>query len=563
MTSRAQRWALGAALLAFAALAIRLSWRAPFTVDEFQYAHASWLVAHGAVPYRDFFEVHLPLVYQWLAPLWLFLGDDPAGIVWLRLGLLPFLALTAAAAAAMNRRDGLAATVLAPLFLGACPGFIGFATQVRPDPVAFALFAGALALRYARRPGPLARGVAFGALWVGAAWASQKALFYAAPLLLGPVLDLTGSPRPRSGRAEPSVQAEPVEARFPLGFLAGALAALLPIFVYLAVTHSFGALWQWCFAWAAEHQRGYPGFSWRRYFDPAFAASPWLFAFAALGLAATARRWVAAKNRLRDPDLLLLLCVPSAFASFALQQAPYPYSLVPLLGLSAVLGARGAAVCLQWLAPVRLAWVGGLTLAVLLAAQALRLAAGETNAAQLRVLERIGQLTAPGDTAYDNSGSYVARPHAFFTFYTDAFLRTSQAGHLAREVPAALVERGCVLRVEDVRSDTLPASLRDFLAAHYQPVDGDLALWGQRYDGPGEGSFLAVKAGRYFVEPERALAGLELDGMAPQGPIFSLSSGAHTVRSRRAGPFFLLWLPRDGRRWVPSPGRPPALSRLF
>ena len=31
--------------------------------DEFQYAHAAWLVSKGAVPYRDFFDHHFPLLY--------------------------------------------------------------------------------------------------------------------------------------------------------------------------------------------------------------------------------------------------------------------------------------------------------------------------------------------------------------------------------------------------------------------------------------------------------------------------------------------------------------------
>ena len=41
--------------------------------DESELLHASWLVAHGAVPWRDFFDNHSP-IYMWLNA-WL-LGPD-------------------------------------------------------------------------------------------------------------------------------------------------------------------------------------------------------------------------------------------------------------------------------------------------------------------------------------------------------------------------------------------------------------------------------------------------------------------------------------------------------
>lgn len=34
-----------------------------FTLDEYQWGHATWLIHEGKVPYRDFYEHHLPLGY--------------------------------------------------------------------------------------------------------------------------------------------------------------------------------------------------------------------------------------------------------------------------------------------------------------------------------------------------------------------------------------------------------------------------------------------------------------------------------------------------------------------
>ena len=37
--------------------------------DESQHLHVAWLVAQGQVPYRDFWEHHLPLFHYGVAPL--------------------------------------------------------------------------------------------------------------------------------------------------------------------------------------------------------------------------------------------------------------------------------------------------------------------------------------------------------------------------------------------------------------------------------------------------------------------------------------------------------------
>ncbi|MFP2926220.1 hypothetical protein ACLESO_13580, partial [Pyxidicoccus sp. 3LG] len=209
----------------------------------------------------------------------------------------------------------------------------------------------------------------------------------------------------------------------------------------------------------------------------------------------------------------------------------------------------------------------------LLAVQLVRLEAllgGGGNARQREVLARIGTLTGPEDVVYDNSGGYVSRPHAHFYFYTDAYLRGSEAVRLAREIPEALVAKECVLRVDDLRTSGLPLELRSFLDENYQPFDGDIHVWGRRYvitEGQSlEGHFLAIRDDHYFVEPAEALTRgrLFVDGVRVTEPALSLRRGEHVVRYEGAGGHFhLLWLPRDGRRWTPRPGLPSTYSRLF
>lgn len=557
--------ALGAALAWFAFQAAWLALGKYFSIDEFQYAHAAWLVGRGAVPYRDFFEVHFPLVYQALAPVFALLGDDPRLIVLLRAGMLGFLALACLGAAATNRDRGRIAMLLAPLFLLALPAFVTLATEIRPDAAAFALFVTALGVLRVERLGDRGSAFASGLLAVGSVWGSQKAALYGAVFPAALVLDLASRVRRGAIRPRPLL-------RSPIAFAAGGAAGAAAIAVYLTATGSWSAWWAWCFAWAAEHQRHYPGFGFRRYLDPILLDSIWLFALGALGLAGTLRQlWSRGRDARHDPDLLVVAALGTTFASFALQRAPYPYSLLPFLGVAAILAGRGAAILLHAASPLLRAGAAVLLLAVLATQSATLLTfVSASNRGQLATLARIGELTSAQDAAYDNSGGYVSRPHAYRYFYTDSYLREALAETLAREVPAAILESGAVAHLIDLRFDTLPDSLRDFLRAHFQPLDGDLALWGQRYRVPADGAldagFLAVRDDRYFVSPADALdrGELTIDGEAVREPVFALGKGAHAIAYRGApGDIEILWLPRNGERWTPRRGLPPAFSRLF
>lgn len=557
------RLALVAGLAWFALQAALLARVKYFSLDEFQYAHAAWLVANGQVPYRDFFEVHFPLVYQLLAPVFLLTGDDPRAIVLLRVGMLPFVALACVAAALLNRRRGDVATLGAPLLLLALPAWATLATEIRPDAVAGALFLAALAVL--RIASDRVAGFASGLLLAAAVWGSQKAAFYGSIFALAFASDvLAWRGRDRSAGSL---------LRSPIAFAAGTASGLGAIAAYLTLTGSWQAWWHWCFVWAAAHQQGYPGFGWDRYFVPILLDAPWLFALAAVGVVRTAHE-LRARGRaaLADPDALLLAALASTFASFALQRAPYPYSLLPFLAVVAVFAARGAGELLTAHARPVVRAAAALVLLALLAVQSATLASfvAASNAGQLATLERVASLTDPGDAAYDNSGGYVARPHAYRYFYTDSFLRESIADTLVREVPQAIVASGAVLHLRDLRFDTLPAPLRAFVAQHFQPLDGDVALWGQHYAVPANGrleaSFLAVRDDRYFVTPASLLerGTLTVDGAPVNEPVFQLAAGAHRVEYQGPpGEIEILWLPRDGRTWQPRRGLAPTFSRIF
>ena len=564
--SRLLQLALAACLVWFAVQAVQLALLKSFSIDEFQYAHAAWLIADGQMPYRDFFEVHFPLVYQVLSPVFVVAGDDPTAIVGMRLGMLPFLALACAAVALLNGRQDRIAALAAPVLLLALPPFVTLATEIRPDAAAAALFLGSLGVLRVTRLSDRVSGAASGFLLVASAWGSQKAAFYGSVYALAFIADRAVRRHDSPGDVRPLL-------RSPSAFVGGVATGLAVIAIYLTATGSWGAWWHWCFVWAVEHQRNYPGFPWRKYFDPIVIDAPWLFVLAAWGLARTLRALSArGRHALRDPDLLLTAALASTFASFVLQRAPFPYSFLAFLAIVTVFAARGAGDLLAARARPIVRAALAIALVAVLTLQSVSLAAlvATSNATQLDVLARIGRLTAPDDPAYDNSGGYVARPHAYSYYYTDSFLRESIAETLARDVPRALVERGAVLHLRDLRFDSLPPSLRAFLERHFQPVDGDIALWGQHYTVPAIGAladtFLASRDDQYFVTPAAALdrGVLTIDGKPVREPVFHLSRGEHRIAYQGPpGELNVLWLPRDGTRWEPKRGLLPTFSRLF
>ena len=77
--------------------------------DESQHLHVAWLITQGQVPYRDFWEHHLPFFHYAMAPLTLWLAERPsvyfaARCVMVVLAAVAVVADMAPRAAAVGRR---------------------------------------------------------------------------------------------------------------------------------------------------------------------------------------------------------------------------------------------------------------------------------------------------------------------------------------------------------------------------------------------------------------------------------------------------------------------------
>jgi len=452
------------------------------------------------------------------------------------------------------------------------PTYSVMATQIRPDPIACALFVGALAVHTLRRPDRRWRGFLSGLLFAAACWTTLKVAYYGLVFPVALLVDLVHNRRTRSGYL----------LSHPGAFLAGGVVFALPVAVYLTWTDSWGAWFEWCIRWSFVHQWHYPGFPWLRNFTPLFAQSFWLFPLAVGGLVGSVRNLARSQRASTHPDLLLIGSLATTLASFAWQSAAYLYSLIPFTVILSIFAGRGVVMAMRlFRAASGKAAGAGMFAAVLLGALlvvelqradvALRKLLLTDNTAQHALLTRVHELTRPEEPVFHIAGGQITRPSVHFFYFFEAVVRQLKHDVFATEVPRAMLEKGCVAYMPTDRFGRLPEPLRRFLLMNFQPYDRELWFWGRRYRVPpaGElaGDFFAVRDGRYFVWPLEALGRgqeLTLDGRPLEAPIVALAAGPHHLAYRgEAEEFFILWLPRNGQPFEPRPQLQPSIDGQF
>jgi hypothetical protein len=416
---------------------VELSATKYFALDEFQYSHAAWLLARGFVPYRDFFEHHFPMSYQLLSPIFLFAGDDPRGIAWLRMGMLAVVGVAGVCVWRLNAAWSTVCAWMGPAFLMSTALYAARGSEIRPDSVGCTAFLLALALLVSERATGLRAFVA-GLFAFAAVWSTQKAVYYESIFGLAFLVDI----------ARMRVKSEERLLGRPWHFLAGAACGGLVAITYLWQTGALSACYHWCVRWALFHEKHYPEASWLAVFGSFAAESPGLFVFALGGVVATIARIARSpKPALGNRELLLCFGLLSTFNAAAMLSSQFDYNLIPFAALLAVFGGRGA-TGLWSLAgviaydrralrlAVQLPVAGALLAAGIHADRALQKRMAFGNSHQREVLAAIAELTNADDPVYDNSGGYVARPHAYYMFFTDAVIRQHDADMLVREVPS-------------------------------------------------------------------------------------------------------------------------------
>jgi 4-amino-4-deoxy-L-arabinose transferase-like glycosyltransferase len=498
----------------------------PIDPDESQHLHVAWLVAQGQVPYRDFWEHHLPFFHYGIAPLTVWLADQPEVYLAARALMVVMAAVVVALTWQLARRlslDGAAWTAVVLLFL---PQFTETSTETRPDvPALLAYLASLLALvswREGRGPGWL---WAVGA-WQGVALAlSLKAVYGLVGVVMvvaGPLTAAMASRRGRTGS---------------LGRLAGGVAVvLLPLLVGLAAAGGTPAL-RGLFRDVVQGSLGFVDFAktWA-----AFGSELGTFLAGALGLGLVLRVRGAAILRhpvhgaILPPTLILtvVLLLPKT-------PAVYQHAWLPLLPVVAVYSGLLLASLGEWARRDPSRWRTALGLIAIVAAvvipagESLTFAVREQNADDLGLMRHELRLTCPGEPVLDGTALYVFRPAAY------------RYGVLIRGV-REWVARGVIAEeviAEDMRAARAPVAyadrrlrgmigpVADLLRRHYVPGPEGLLVAGAEVVAAGGGGRSVVDL---LVSGPHLLAfGPELDVAIDKAPVhrgwLTLAAGRHEV----------------------------------
>lgn len=310
--------------------------------DEFQHAQMAWLMAQGRVPFRDFFEHHMPVLHALAAPLMAAARpEEGAGraVVLMMLLRMASLVLTfgnAWLAHGLARRLGLpapAALLAALLFLGSGV-VLQRGQEFRPDvpATAFVLLA-CLAMTAEAIGGPARRAAMVGLCAGLAVVMTQKAV------LLLPGLGLAFAWRlieERRGWRD-----------WAAALVAGSLAAAAPLAGLLAAFGAVGAagdLWSHVFSQHADWPVQRPVLA---SVGPALLSSPVTALLFFIGAPLVLVAAVRAGQGARGPALMLPV-VASGVAGMYVLPIFYEQYVMLFMGPVAVLAATAAAALLRW-----------------------------------------------------------------------------------------------------------------------------------------------------------------------------------------------------------------------
>ncbi len=552
-----ERWMRTISIAALAATALYVLWFTYqfgqtrfFTIDEYQFGHATWMVAQGQLPYVDFYEHHFPLGYLLHG---FFFPDDASFIeraLLMRKITFFYLLLTmlllgwVSFSATKNAFAGLLSVAL-PLSFGF--GLMS-AIDYRADVWAACLFIACLALlehNRGRESWPLA--ALAGVLFAGSILMTQKMVIFAGGsiglMLIPNILERLGL-----------IQVEPGRRLItcPGTFVSSATAIGGVVLLASIATGTLPEMFEITFVQAIEHEQIYKPFSAWKYF-PRFLEVTGLSTLAIVLAAIILFLSTAFRSFWLIPFVVVLI------GGFLIR-APYPYNFVCLSFLLCICAVRGYTSIIDLAWPDGPSWRAVRPLLFLLPVaaifQQLAFVAGTTtNAHQLNLLEKIEQHTTPDDTVIDDAGGALFRPdRGYYWYHSIAHVRLP-GDYFSKQVIEDMRASRAPFWIYDMRFNILPPPARRYLVEHYIHVDSSLFGLGFRIQGASgqaehKTKIDVIRAGEYWVSLDTRWSGtryvrgreapwqedLLLDGKPIESNPFFLEEGVYEVTALPRSP---------------------------
>ena len=538
-----------------------------FTIDEFQWGHATWLVAEGEVPYRDFYEHHLPLGYVLHS---LLLQDDASFVeraLRLRVIAFAYIALTAlilaGASYAANR------SVEESLLSAILPASLGFglmsAVDYRGDNWAtFSFLIGLAGIEINQRVRSRILAAAAGAVLAAAVLMTQKIV-----LLGGFVVALMWLVSVLVRRTPWRERLEVMVLPYPSIFVAAGTGVVLISLLIGGWLGVLGTAYEINILQALRHEGLYPGFSAMRYIAPyldeTILTTIPILIFAIFHLAGG---W---KHFWTLPLLAALLGILTI-------RAPFPYNFVLITYLLGICAVRGYCELVRRLRPEEgtssLAWpLLYLAPLALLPNQLGYLSGTSNNEYQLEVLRKIEAYTGEDDVVIDSAGGALFRPHRSYYWYQGkAHIQMFDDYWEKQFVPDLRASRA-PFWIRSIRFVQLPRSAKQYARSHYVPFHEELYVLGfTTPETPADERETVeidiVREGDYYISRNRGKKGskprpgrqpwtrdLRLDAAEISGARVHLKEGIHTITVAAGAPSYRFsYLP-------PSAFGPPPFGR--
>lgn len=466
------------ALAAAAAVVMRVAavFRYRIDSDEPQHLHVVWGWTHGLLPYRDFFDNHMPLFHVLCAPLLRIIGERPDALIAMRLAMLPLYAITIAltyriAASCYGRRVAMWGAVVAALV----PGYLLWSTEFRTDDLWTVFWLASVAILVSAPP-RIMRVAASGFVLGLAASVSAKTTLLLLSLAIG------------------AVAAGQARGKAVVAFLLAFAIPPAAIVLYFAHQGAFEAFVYGAFS----HNILSRVHVWRLVLFPFL-----LTAIALVGL------------RVTDSPRRMFLFITAHFYAAAM------YCLWPLVEHEHWLPYFPlAAITIVPL--LRIRQVMGLVLVEVILTLGIGQLWRDQTRADLAVVQQTLDLTRPGEPVMDLKGETVFRNRAFFYVLEPLTKHRIRAGRIRDTIVADMLRTKTMLVVQDHYG--FPRETRRFLRRNFVSV-GAVRVAGKIVHGP---TFEIEVPGEYAVVGDGdAFTGF-LDGAPYAGPR-NLVAGIHTM----------------------------------
>ncbi|MCM8756904.1 MAG: hypothetical protein NC823_00285, partial [Candidatus Omnitrophica bacterium] len=418
-----------------------------FDDDEFQHIHFAWLLSQGLVPFRDFFEHHIPFYHLLVSPLMHLPSGSYLIFIFRFLSLACAFGTLGLIFSYCRRQDGQWPAAGATLMLAWAPIFAIKMVEARPEAPAILSFTLA-AVTLLENRGALSRARAF---LVGFCLACTV-LFSAKYLVVVFGLVLLVFLTEKFSTC--------------LLTLAGAAAGCFPLLGYLAVTQSFSEFVQ---SVVVNNLFWKHSFSPQGYLFETFTQSPALVGLAFGGLLG------GLFFQKPERGLVTLAGAGGVFLAIFLLPEPYRQSFLPLFPLMALAGSFMLSLILSSLEPFgrkelalsSLIFFGSLPGVVQLGKEFFQ--SNREDLETMRLVEKIDPSAGP---VLDGRGLMFYRAHlGFHACMHRGIMAMVDLEKYSAEVITELEKRKFPVVIFDYRVKDLPVALQDFIKNHYLPVE--------------------------------------------------------------------------------------------